>query len=106
MPDFLSDGPIHSNRIASNSTTNESPITENPPQLNENERLRVELRQLRQQVHEKNLKIENLELEVNAIREKEKKYMNALAKSMEQVEGNLNSSNVSSFIQKKKIGQE
>lgn len=105
MPDFLSDGPIHSNRISSNSTTNESPITENPPQPNENERLREELRHLRQQVHEKNIKIENLELEVNAIREKEKKYMNALAKSMEQVEGNLNSSNVSSFIQKKK-GQE
>lgn len=109
----MSDGPIHSsNRLSNNtlSTGNESSadvdvtMQRDLDQRSDNDRLRDEIHLLRQQLHEKNLRIQNLEHDITAIQRQEENYLVALAKSMEQVEGNLNSSTVRIiFYLRKKI---
>lgn len=80
LPDFLSDGPIII-RLQQ-----------------ENDRLRQELEERRCAMVEQATRITDLEKEISNAKNLETEYNLTLAKSMEQVEENLNASNVSRFL--------
>lgn len=100
LPDFLSDGPIHSSgRIAdvasfSSDDNNQSLIIR---LQQENERLIQEVDARRSAMIEQARRISELEKQINLAKNMEQQYNVTLAESMEQVEENLNASNVSFF---------
>lgn len=87
LPDFLSDGPIYSGRIADVANIvdedNQSII----------QRLQQENERLRQDIEESRRVIVDLEQQINHAKNMETQYNVTLAESMEQVEENLFASN-------------
>lgn len=100
LPDFLSDGPIHSSgRIAdvasfSSDDNNQSLIIR---LQQENERLIQEVDARRSAMMEQARRVSELEKQINLAKNMEQQYNVTLAESMEQVEENLNASNVSYY---------
>lgn len=104
LPDFLSDGPIHSsNRLADvahdlpshiDSPDNETTSTVIAKLRFENERLRQELDENRRILSERTRRITELERVIENERRNENQYTASLSQSMEQVEENLDRSNV------------
>lgn len=86
LPDFLSDGavfqPEDSNHI------NQSPERDS-------DRLRRELELCRRQLAEATRRAEHLQRQLDHSKERERDYTQSLSKALEQVEENLNISNVS-----------
>uniref|UniRef100_A0A1B0CJA0 Putative mucin-19 isoform x2 n=1 Tax=Lutzomyia longipalpis TaxID=7200 RepID=A0A1B0CJA0_LUTLO len=100
LPDFLSDGPIHSGRLAD--VTSDLPHLDSPEESAgttiarlrlENERLRHELDDNRRRLSEKTRQSAELERTLESMRHTETQYSATLAESMEQVEENLDRSN-------------
>ena len=98
LPDFLSDGPIHSgHRLADVATVS---LDDNNQSImirlqQENDRLRQDLDDNRREMMEQARRIEDLEMQINHAKNIETQYNVTLAESMEQVEENLFISNVS-----------
>lgn len=102
LPDFLSDGPIHSGRLAD--VASDLPHLDSPEESAattiarlrlENERLRHELDENRRRLSDKTRHSAELERTLESMRQTETQYSATLAESMEQVEENLDRSNVS-----------
>ena len=97
LPDFLSDGPIHSgHRLADVATVS---LDDNNQSImirlqQENDRLRQDLDENRREMMEQARRIEDLEMQINHAKNLETQYNVTLAESMEQVEENLFVSNV------------
>ncbi|GAB0089462.1 hypothetical protein DMENIID0001_040050 [Sergentomyia squamirostris] len=100
LPDFLSDGPIHSGRLAD--VASDLPHLDSPEESAattiarlrlENERLRHELDENRRRLSEKTRHSAELERTMESMRHTETQYSATLAESMEQVEENLDRSN-------------
>ncbi|KAK7792659.1 hypothetical protein R5R35_005117 [Gryllus longicercus] len=99
LPDFLSDGPIHSGRrndesvdplSTCSSNVSRSPSTDDFQRLQvENERFRRELDISRRQLSEQARRIQFLEKEVCTMQSKEHEETASLEKAIEQVEDNL-----------------
>lgn len=86
LPDFLSDGAVYS-QPEDGSTVGQSPERET-------DRLRRELELCRRQLSEQSRRAAQLQRQLEASRKKEHEYTHNLTKAMEQVEENLNISNV------------
>lgn len=98
LPDFLSDGPIHSTgRLADVATVaaNDDSQSVIIRLQQENDRLRRDLEERNSAMLEQNRRISELERQIDNAKDMEVEYNVSLAKSMEQVEENLNASNVS-----------
>jgi hypothetical protein len=98
LPDFLSDGPIHSTgRLADVATVSANDDSQSViiRLQQENDRLRRDLEERNSAILEQNRRINELERRLNNAKDMEVEYNVSLAKSMEQVEENLNASNVS-----------
>ncbi|XP_059608424.1 uncharacterized protein LOC132256191 [Phlebotomus argentipes] len=100
LPDFLSDGPIHSGRLAD--VASDLPHLDSPEEgaattiarlRLENDRLRHELDENRLRLSDKTRHSAELERTLESMRHTETQYSAALAESMEQVEENLDRSN-------------
>lgn len=108
LPDFLSDGPIHSSgRLADvaqdlpahiDSPEDESMNTIMARLRLENGRLRMELDESRRALSERTRRVRALERIIENERNNENQYTATLTHSMEQVEENLDRSNVSILI--------
>ncbi|XP_069688076.1 uncharacterized ENTR1 family protein [Periplaneta americana] len=102
LPDFLSDGPIHSGRhtdvdepidnTAGASTSNSISRSQSPDpqrlQL-ENDRLRRDIEVLRRQLADQTRRVQTIEKELYTVRSKEHEETATLEKAIEQVEDNL-----------------
>lgn len=88
LPDFLADGAVRSQ-------SNDGASAGQSPEW-ETDRLRQELELTRRQLHEQIRRGDNLQRELEISRNKEHEYTQNLAKTLEQVENNLERSNVSS----------
>ncbi|XP_031348988.1 endosome-associated-trafficking regulator 1 isoform X2 [Photinus pyralis] len=85
LPDFLTDGAVRSQGSDDNQI-NHSPESEI-------DRLRVEVESYRQQLAEQNRRVEQLQLQLDAARNKEQEYTKNLVKALEHVEESLDRSN-------------
>lgn len=85
LPDFLADGAVK--------TKNEGSIQGESPERDV-DRLRQELESYRRQLSEQTRRADVLERELEMERNKEHEYTQNLGKMLEQVEGNLDKSNV------------
>lgn len=85
MPDFLTDGAVQANEEAQAGQSPESEV----------DCLRQEIELYRQQLAEQSRRMEVLQRQLDASRNKEHEYTQNLAKALEQVEESLERSNVS-----------
>lgn len=85
LPDFLSDGAVYSQN--EDNTVGQSPERET-------DRLRRELEVYKRQLSEQSRRADHLQRQLDISRNKEHEYTHNLTKAMEQIEENLNISNV------------
>lgn len=86
LPDFLSDGAVFPQ------TEDNNHIGQSPER--ESDRLRRELEIVRRQLSEQTRRADHLQRQLDNYKEREREYTQNLAKALEQVEENLNISNV------------
>lgn len=91
LPDFLADGAVRSQSNDGTSSPGQSPEWQA-------DRLREELELNRRQLNEQIRRADNLQRELEVSRNREHEYTQNLAKTLEQVENNLERSNVSIYI--------
>lgn len=84
LPDFLSDGAVFQ--------PDDSSIGQSPER--ESDRLRRELELCRRQLSETTRRADHLQRQLDHSKDREREYTQSLAKALEQVEENLNISNV------------
>lgn len=91
LPDFLADGAVR--------TKNENAVPgQSPERERDVDRLRQELELCRRQLLEQTRRADLLQRELEIARNKEHEYTQNLGKALEQVEENLDKSNVSGFV--------
>lgn len=88
LPDFLADGAVRTQNNNNGTSASQSPEWEL-------DRVRQELDMCRRQLSEQVHRADNLQRELEIARNKEHEYTQNLAKTLEQVEDNLERSNVS-----------
>lgn len=87
LPDFLTDGAVRT-QVTDGASDGQSP-------LSETDRLRHELELCRRQLADETRGAAQLQRELDVARNKEQEYAQSLVSALEQLEGNLESNNVS-----------